>query len=76
MAQPHIEGVVNAIASDTNTPPELVSKLCEDAWAECSDGARIMDYLPLLVAKRVRESLRQRGGETGARAARSNPRPN
>jgi hypothetical protein len=63
MAQPHLEGVAKAIASETNRPAELVSKMCEDTWAEYSDGARIMDYLPLLVAKRVRENLRNRSEE-------------
>ena len=58
MAQPNVEDVVKAIASDTNTPPETVSKMYADTWAEYSDGARIMDYLTVLVAKRVRENLR------------------
>jgi hypothetical protein len=62
MTQPHIEGVAKAIASETNTSADVVAKLCEDAWAECSQGARIMDYVPLLVAKRVREDLRNRSG--------------
>ena len=58
MAQPNVEDVVKAIASDTNTPAETVSKMYADTWAEYSDGARIMDYLTVLVAKRVRENLR------------------
>jgi hypothetical protein len=58
MAQPNAEDVVNAIASDTNTPTETVSKMYADTWAAYSDGAQIMDYLPVLVARRVRENLR------------------
>jgi hypothetical protein len=58
VAQPNVEDVVKAIASDTNTPPETVSKMYADTWAEYSDGARIMDYLTVLIAKRVRENLR------------------
>ena len=58
MAQPNVEDVVKAIAADTNTPAETVSKMYADTWAEYSDGARIMDYLTVLVAKRVRENLR------------------
>ena len=58
MAQPNTEDVVKAIASGTNTPAETVSKLYADTWAEYSDGARIMDYMSVLVAKRVRENLR------------------
>ncbi|MGF6607796.1 DUF3562 domain-containing protein [Paraburkholderia sp. 40] len=60
MAQPNVEDVIKAIASDTNTPTETVSKLYEDTWAEYSHGARIMDYMTVLVAKRVRENLRHR----------------
>jgi hypothetical protein len=58
MAQPNFEDVVKAIASDTNTPTETVSKMYADTWAEYSDGARILDYLTVLVTKRVRENLR------------------
>jgi hypothetical protein len=58
MAQPNVEDVVKAIASDTNTPAEVVSKMYAQTWDEYSEGARIMDYLAVLVAKRVRENLR------------------
>ena len=58
MAQLNAEDVVNAIAADTNTPAETVSKMYAEAWAEYSDGARILDYLTVLVARRVRENLR------------------
>ncbi|HEY3599322.1 MAG TPA: DUF3562 domain-containing protein [Paraburkholderia sp.] len=59
MAQPNVDDVVNAIAADTNTPAEAVSKMYEDTWAEYSEGAKIMDYMPVLVAKRVRDALRR-----------------
>jgi hypothetical protein len=58
MAQPNFEDVVKAIATDTNMPTETVSKMYADTWAEYSDGARILDYLTVLVTKRVRENLR------------------
>jgi hypothetical protein len=58
MAQMSIDEIVKSIASETNTPPEVVLKLCEAAWVELSDGARIMDFLTVLVIKRVREDLR------------------
>ncbi|RDK01714.1 DUF3562 domain-containing protein [Paraburkholderia lacunae] len=58
MVQPNFEDVVKAIATDTNTPTETVSKMYAETWAEYSDGARIMDYLTVLVTKRVRENLR------------------
>jgi len=58
VAQPNVEDVVKAIASDTNTPTETVSRMFADTWAEYSEGARIMDYMTVLVARRVRENLR------------------
>jgi hypothetical protein len=58
MTQPNFEEVVNAIASETNTPAETVSKMYAETWAEYSEGARILDYMTVLVARRVRENLR------------------
>lgn len=58
MVQPNFEDAVKAIASDTNTPTETVSKMYAETWAEYCDGARILDYLTVLVARRVRENLR------------------
>lgn len=58
MAQPNVEDVVKGIAADTDTPAEIVSKMYAETWDEYSDGARIMDYMAVLVAKRVRENLR------------------
>jgi hypothetical protein len=58
MAQPNVEDVVKAITADTDTPAEIVSKMYAETWDEYSDGARIMDYMAVLVARRVRENLR------------------
>ncbi|SAL03575.1 hypothetical protein AWB78_06630 [Caballeronia calidae] len=58
MAQPSIDEIVKAIAQDFNTPSEVVLKMFEATWAEFSEGARIFDYLTVLVIKRVREDLR------------------
>ena len=58
MAQPNVEEVVQSIAEETSTPAETVSKMYADTCAKYNDGARIRDYLPVLVAKRVRENLR------------------
>jgi hypothetical protein len=58
MAQSNVEEVVHAIAVETNTPTETVSKMYADTWAQYNDGARIHDFVALLVAKRVRENLR------------------
>jgi len=60
MAQPqtNVDDVVRAIAAETNTPAETVSQLYADTLAHFKTGARVFDYMPLLVAKRVRETLR------------------
>lgn len=58
MGTPDVDNVVKTIASDTNTPVAIVSMMYEQTWAEFSEGARIKDYLTLLVARRVREKLR------------------
>ena len=59
MATRNVEDVVKAIASDTDTPVETVSRMYNDTLAEYSEGARIKDYLPVLVTRRVRENLRR-----------------
>jgi hypothetical protein len=55
---PGFETVVNAIAPDTNTPAESVSKMYSEAWAEFREGGRITDYMTVPVACRARENLR------------------
>ncbi|KGC66568.1 DUF3562 domain-containing protein [Burkholderia pseudomallei] len=60
MVQNRVDEIVQAIASETHTPAEAVSRLYEETLAEYSDGARVRDYLTVLVAKRVRETLRNR----------------
>lgn len=58
MRPPNADDLVKSIAADTHTPPEIVERMYEQTWAEYSDGARILEYLTVLVAKRVRENLR------------------
>jgi hypothetical protein len=53
------EDVITAIAADTQTSADIVAKMYAEIWAEYSDGATIMDYTPVLVARRVRDALRQ-----------------
>ncbi|AJK46375.1 DUF3562 domain-containing protein [Burkholderia plantarii] len=57
--QINIDEIVQSIASDTHTPKETVSALYEKTLAEYRDGARILDYIALLAAKRVRDDLRR-----------------
>jgi hypothetical protein len=59
MARRNVEDLIRAIAADTNTPVETVLRMYEETWAEYNDGARIKDYLPVLVIRRVRENLRR-----------------
>lgn len=52
------EDVIKSIAADTQTSAATVARMYAEIWAEYSDGATIMDYMPVLVAKRVRDALR------------------
>jgi hypothetical protein len=58
MKQPAAEEIVKALATEMQTPPEIVAKMYAETWEQYSDGARIMDYLTVLVSRRVRENLR------------------
>ncbi|WP_186018206.1 DUF3562 domain-containing protein [Burkholderia gladioli] len=58
-AQINVEEIVESIASETRMPKETVSELYEKTLAEYRDGARILDYVALLAAKRVRDDLRR-----------------
>lgn len=58
MTPPNADEVVKEIAAQTNTPAETASKMYSDLLAEYYKDARIADYLPALVARRVRENIR------------------
>jgi hypothetical protein len=58
MVYPNIEEAVRAIAEETQASLEVVSKLYSEVWAEFEVDARIRDYIPLFVSKRVREQLK------------------
>ncbi|EDZ99541.1 conserved hypothetical protein [Burkholderia sp. H160] len=59
MVTPNVEDVIKQIATATNTPEETVSRMYAETWTEYSEGARITDYLTVLVARRVRDNLRR-----------------
>lgn len=63
MAQPQtsVDEVVQSIAAETNTPSETVSQLYADTLARFQTDARVFDYVPLLAAKKVRDTLRHSG---------------
>ncbi len=61
MTQPNVDDLVQSIANDTGASPETVSEMVSQTWEAFSDGARVTDYLPVLVTKRVRENLRGHG---------------
>ncbi|MGF6968707.1 hypothetical protein OKW43_005735 [Paraburkholderia sp. WC7.3g] len=52
--------IVHDIAESTHNDEELVSKMYADAVADYQREARILDYIPLFAAKRVREGLKSR----------------
>jgi hypothetical protein len=55
------EKIVHEIAVSTDNDEELVSQMYTDALEEYQRDARIMDYVPLFAAKRVRENLKFAG---------------
>ena len=58
MANLDTSEIVRAIATETNTPTEVVSKLYAEILAEFAKGARIQDYVPLFASRRLRETLK------------------
>jgi hypothetical protein len=61
MRPPPVDDIVNEIAAATGTPTDEVARMYAETLEAFSKNARIMDYVPLLVAKRVREDLLNRG---------------
>jgi uncharacterized protein DUF3562 len=59
MTQVSVEEVVKEIAAQTGAPKETVSKMYAETLAAYREGARFMDYVPVLAARRVREDLRK-----------------
>ncbi|MGF6920097.1 DUF3562 domain-containing protein [Paraburkholderia sp. 40] len=60
MVTRNVEDVIRQIAAATETPEETVSQMYAQTRIEYSEGARITDYLTVLVARRVRDDLRRR----------------
>jgi thymidylate kinase len=52
--------IVHEIAESTDSPEEVVSQMYSDAVQAYQQDARILDYVPLFAARRVRETLRSR----------------
>lgn len=51
--------IVHTIAAETNTPEETVARIYADTLNSYRADARILDYLPLFVARKVRKTLRE-----------------
>jgi hypothetical protein len=58
--EPNIDDVVRSIAEETDTPAETVSRMYADTLADYRHEARVLDYVPLFAAKKVRNELRHR----------------
>lgn len=54
------ETIVHEIAESTDNDEELVSKMYADALEDYRRDARILDFVPLFAAKRVRQNLKFR----------------
>ncbi|KXU84729.1 hypothetical protein CR51_41360 [Caballeronia megalochromosomata] len=53
-----VDELVESIAHDTHASPETVARIYSDFLAKFEQDAKIHDYIPLLVAKRVRAYLK------------------
>jgi hypothetical protein len=60
MPQADVALIVQTIAAETNTPEETVARIYADTFDSYCAEARIQDYLPLFVARKVRAALRER----------------
>jgi hypothetical protein len=52
--------MIERLVNETHRPRDEVEQAFMDTWRDLSDGARVHDYLPLFVAKRVAQTLRSR----------------
>jgi hypothetical protein len=59
MPKQDADQIVHAIAEETNTPEETVARIYADAVNDYRAEARILDYVPLFAAKKVRATLRE-----------------
>jgi hypothetical protein len=60
MPQADVAQIVQTIATETDTPEETVARIYADTLDSYREGARIQDYLPLFVARKVRATLREK----------------
>lgn len=51
--------VAEAIAAETDTPPEIVQEIYEQELSSLASDAKITQYLDVLVTRRVRMMLRR-----------------
>lgn len=58
MPKQDVAQIVHDIAEETNTPEETVARIYADVFDDYRADARILDYVPLFAAKKVRAALR------------------
>jgi len=56
--------IVQELAASTHQPEQLVSQMYAEALADFRHDARIMDYVPLMAARRVRENLKNASSQS------------
>lgn len=61
MSRNDVAQIVHTIAEETNMPEDTVARLYADTLDTYRADARIQDYLPLFVARKVRAALRDGG---------------
>lgn len=55
----HDRGVTDAIAKETDTPPEIVQEIYEQTLSSLASDAKITQFLGVLASRRVRMILRR-----------------
>ena len=59
MPKQDLDQIVHTIAEETDTPEETVARIYANAVDDYRAQARILDYVPLFAAKKVRATLRE-----------------
>jgi hypothetical protein len=59
MPKQDVDQIVHTIAEETDTPEETVARIYANAVDDYRAQARILDYVPLFAAKKVRATLRE-----------------
>ncbi|MHB8347484.1 MAG: DUF3562 domain-containing protein [Acidiferrobacterales bacterium] len=55
------QGLIHALSLESGLPERRVEELYESELAKLKASAKVMEYLPVLIRRRIRETLRNEG---------------